>query len=546
MIELAHHLVHAGKAAPAERTAVALVGAAEASLGSLAFEDAQRHLDGAAALVGTDGGLHRRIEALRVDALRGAGRMDDALAVLDRQLRAGPDPDEAVSLRLRRVQLLNDQYRAAEGLDDLAALVTAAEAQDDPGLLIEVLLAKGRAHYILSLDQPDHAHESRAAYEAAYQAAAARGDQRHMALALLPTTWFVDYWADYTSTASANIEEAVRLAQAVGDEDLLLDALAAKNRDIGVRADVADADALLARLEARRDPVRLGAHCFWLMWQYLAVGRFADSVAVCDRGIELAELIGSAPVQYGSIKALALVEMGRYDEVDGALAQEVTDDDHLFGQAMASLGRSALLRRLQAWGPAAESLTDTMTRATDLSRVWMQMWTGQMMVTVAAQLQALGEDDRAAALLEVAGPWGDVRHGIDAAEVALAEGRVDAAVAAVERMLPAEGAELERDHVAALEVTARARLADDDADAALAAVDRALPAAAAMGHGALRWRLLAIRAEALAASGDDVAAADARAAGLVAFTEVADRIADPELRAWFDRQPLARALAGDG
>ncbi len=546
-VELAHHLVQAGAAAPPDRAAAALVAAAEASLRALAFEDAARHLDHADRLAAGDDEAHRRIDGLRVDALRGAGRVDDALAVLDRRLRADAEPGgrEAVALRLRRVQLLNDQYRAGEGLDDLTVLEAAAEAGDDPELLVEVLLAKGRAHYILSLDEPDHAYASRDAYEAAYGAAKARGDRRGMALALLPTTWFADYWADYGPTADANVDEALALTEALGDEDLILDALAAKNRQIGVKADVAGADALLARLEARRDPVRLGAHCFWLMWQYLAAGRFADCVATCDRGIALAELIGSAPVQYGSIKAIALVEMGRYDEVEAAIAEEVTDDDHRFGQAMASLARSMFLRRLEAWGPAAESMIDTMARATELSRVWMQAWVGAATATVAVHLRRRGEEELAAALAQAAGPWGDARHGIDGAEVALVAGQVDSAVAAVERMLPAEGAELERDHVAALEVLARARLADDDGVAALAAAERALPAATAMGFGALRWRLLAIRAEALAARGDDEAGA-ARAAARAAFTEVADRIADPDLRAWFERQPLAAALvAGD-
>ncbi|MCB1013584.1 MAG: AAA family ATPase [Acidimicrobiales bacterium] len=547
-VELAHHLVQAGSAAPPERTAAALVAAAEASLGALAFEDAARHLDHAEPLVASDATARRRIDELRVDALRGAGRVDDALAVLERRLRDDPGTDEALALRLRRVQLLNDQYRAGEGLDDLAVLVAAAEAGGDPELLVEVLLAKGRAHYILSLDRPDHAHDSRDAYEAAYEAAAARGDERRMALALLPSTWFVDYWADYGPTASANVDEALALAEAVGDEDLLLDALAAKNRQGGVRVDLAGADALLARLEARRDPVRLGAHCFWLMWQYLSVGRFDDCVATCDRGIELADLIGSAPVQYGSIKAIALVEMGRFDEVDGAIAQEVTDDDHRFGQAMAALAGSIRLTRLQAWRPAADSLTDTMARATDLSRVWMQAWAGQLMAVVAAQLRALGDGEAAAALLAAAGDHGAHAVGLHAGEIALVEGRVDAAVVAAERLIPAASEPLERDHVAALELLARARLADGDPTAALVAVDRALPAAEAMGFGALVWRLLAIRAEALAAgAGDGPGSAEqARAAARAAYSAVADRIADPDLRAWFDRQPLAATLlAGD-
>ena len=48
-----------------------------------------------------------------------------------------------------------------------------------------------------------------------------------MARALLPTTWFTDYWPDYAATASANVAEALALAEEIGDDDLQLDALAA-------------------------------------------------------------------------------------------------------------------------------------------------------------------------------------------------------------------------------------------------------------------------------------------------------------------------------
>ena len=64
--------------------------------------------------------------------------------------------------------------------------------------------------------------------------------------------------------------------------------------------------------------MKLNAHCFWMMWQHLLAGQFEEAVAMCDRGIDLAELIGSAPVQYGSIKAMALSYMGRFDEVEAA------------------------------------------------------------------------------------------------------------------------------------------------------------------------------------------------------------------------------------
>ena len=34
------------------------------------------------------------------------------------------------------------------------------------------------------------------------------GDKRVMAQALIPTTWFTDYWLDYKEQAAANLREA--------------------------------------------------------------------------------------------------------------------------------------------------------------------------------------------------------------------------------------------------------------------------------------------------------------------------------------------------
>jgi tetratricopeptide (TPR) repeat protein len=534
MVELAHHLVSAGAVAPTDRTVAALVAAAETSMVALAFEDALRHLDKAVTLVG-DGDGRFELRRTQARALRGAGRVDDALAVLDDELGRTDDPDHEFALRLQRVQLLNDQYRAAEGLGDVEHLVAAVADGNDPEREIAVQLARGRAYYILSLDNTGMAEVARDAYEAAYEVAKAHGDKESMVRALLPTTWFTDYWADYQSTAKANIEEAGDLAEEIGDEDLILDALAASLHRGGTARNLADAEALLRRLEERRDPVRLNAHCFWMMWQYSAAGRFDDAVDTCDRGMELADLIGSEPVQYGSIKAIALTEAGRWDEVDAAIAQEVTDDDHPFGQAIASLARSVFLTRIGAWGPALSSVADTLARAEKVSRVWMQYWAGSLMAVVAAY--ARQRPDLAASAADVP-QFGDWHDGLIGAQVALAEGDHGRALELALPACPADWAPPIADHVRALLVVAHAHHGLGDPPAVLEAAERALALAEPMGFGALLWQLRRLRGLALDALGDP----DAPAALAVAdadFQTLAGRIADPVLRGWFDRHPLA-------
>jgi class 3 adenylate cyclase/tetratricopeptide (TPR) repeat protein len=525
-ITVAHHLVSAGSAAPAERRRAALLAAVRTSMDALAFEDALRLVRQAGDVANDDS--RYELGTLEAQALRGAGRVDEALAVLDRGLRSAPAGERSLTLRLQRVQLLNDQYRAAEAIGDLDDLVSAATALGDPDLQIAVHLARGRSHYILSLDAPGHAEVSRDAYQQAYDAAKAHSDRASMARALLPTSWFTDYWADYRATAEANVAEALSLAESIGDEDLVLDALTASLHRRGTESDPAAGEALMARLEQRRDPVKLNAHCFWMMWLYTAAGRFADSVATCDRGIELADLIGSAPVQYGSIKAMALSELGRFDEVEGAIDQEVTDDDHPFGQAMASLARSAHLTRLCAWGPAADSLADTLQRATDLTRVWMQYWAGSLLAVVGAHSG-----------VDTLPSFGDWSGGITGAQVALAHGDAARARDLAEPLLHRPGTAPSAEHVRVADVAAQACLQLGDHEAALAIATHALDVAGPMNYAAIMWRLRAVRAGALGGLGRHDEAGDESTRSAAAFQALAARIADDDLRDWYLRQPLA-------
>jgi class 3 adenylate cyclase len=527
-IDLAHHLYQAAQAAPADRAAAALMAAADTAQDALAFEDALRHLERAEMLVADEHRLSLRSAQAR--ALRGSGQVDVALAVLDDELATPIDGVDQSPLRLQRIQLLLDQYRADVALDDIDALLEEIDAGAHAEIELEVRLAKGRAHYILSLDDPEHALPARTAYEEAYAAAAERGDKRAMALALLPTTWFADYWSDYGAIADANVAEALRLAGELGDSDLELDARAAALHRAGALRAASEAEALGRDLEARHDPVRLNAHCFWMMWQYFASGRFADSVATCDRGIELATLLGTSPVQYGSIKALALTEMGCFDEVEAALAEEVTDDDHPFGQAMSMFARSGYLTRIGAWPEAAEALVETLERATALSRVWMSMWAGSMLAVVAAELRAAGADG-ADALAEIAGRHGDWSRGVTGAQIALVEGRPADSLA----LAGAVAEEPDREGVVALDVASRAHLAAGNHDPALQAAEKALAAAEAMGFGAVEWRLRAVRAGALDGLGRTEEASAERDCSSELVTRLAARIDDPGLRDSFRR-----------
>jgi hypothetical protein len=331
----------------------------------------------------------------------------------------------------------------------------------------------------------------------------------------------------------------------IGDEDLRLEAAAARLRIMPPRDAVAEAERLRDRLESRRDPVRLKEHLFWMMWQYWSRGKFESSVEACDRGIELAEQLGSAPVQYGSIKAISLTELGRYDLVEAALAQEVADDDHPFGQAMQQLARAHYLERLEAWDAAVATARDALERAGKLSRTWMQSWMVTTLTSLSARMGERGQTLRAD--LERASDAGFAPSTGARAEVELAAGRPDEAIALLESAR--EGQQrvgLRTAWANSGDLLVRSLLAANRVDEARDCAEKALTQASELRFESLTWRLRAGLARALARSGDAAGADRERQAGRDQFQKLAARIADPELRAAFESQPLASEwLAGD-
>jgi hypothetical protein len=199
------------------------------------------------------------------------------------------------------------------------------------------------------------------------------------------------------------------------------------------------------------------------------------------------------------------------------------------------LARSIFLTRVGAWGPALASIDDTLQRAEQVSRVWMQYWAGSLMAVVAAH--AGREPDLESAVLD-ARIFGEWHHGLTGAQVALAEGDHVRALELALRACPDDGAPPIADHVRALLVVAHAHHELGDVPAALDAADRGLALSEPMEFGAVLWQLRRLRGLALDALGDPDAA-EVLAAAEVEFRTQATRIAEPELRRWFERHPLA-------
>ena len=98
------------------------------------------------------------IVGLQATALRGSGRVAEALAALGSALHAVPPPvPTRAAILLQRSRLLLDLFRASEALDDLRVALEQHRSDGDQHGELEALLALGRAEYILSLDRQEFA-----------------------------------------------------------------------------------------------------------------------------------------------------------------------------------------------------------------------------------------------------------------------------------------------------------------------------------------------------------------------------------------------------
>jgi hypothetical protein len=222
--------------------------------------------------------------------------------------------------------------------------------------------------------------------------------------------------------------------------------------------------------------------------------------------------------------------MGRYDQVEGAIAQEVTTDADPFGQAMAAT-LTYYRARIGAWEPAIEAGVATYRRLGDLARVRMQYLSRRAVLIAAAHLGIPdplagepGADDGASGSA--------IRHA--AAELALIRGdavaALDLATRQAERL-----ADRRREGELALALLVRADAAMRLGDAS--AVDvaaRGLEVAESNGQGSVVWQLRAVLGHALLSDGRADEGEATRSRARREFDELAGRVSDPELRRWFE------------
>jgi len=436
--------------------------------------------------------------------------------------------------------LLLDLYRGHDAVNDIQRLLRSARETGDKAQEVSLLQLLGGAYYIISLNEPGGGERALEAYERAYKLARELEDKAGMARALIPTNHLIDYWPDFWDRALSNIEEAVRLAEEVGDEDLIYDAAKARLRFLSPGESCEQAGILLERVKTRRDPIRLKELYFSLMWTYLRVGEFLRCVEICDAGICLADELGAQPVQYPTIKALALINLGRYDDAWGSLQQEVTEEP--FGYTMQQFGAMFYLMDLLAFDRAAEKAREVAELATQLDRAWMR--TGALMLLVGA-LSRLGtlDDDTLEEIEQDLQSFGGKLGRLTTAEVMFMKGAFGEALELVEASTArAEEAGFKLDWIPALELKLRILLGLDRMPEALKLADNALQQAEQTHYRPMQWRILTDRANARAAMGDSGGAAEDYAAAAKIVDELAATVPDAELLRGFETSPLVKSI----
>jgi class 3 adenylate cyclase len=414
-------------------------------------------------------------------------------------------------------------FRGKEAASDYERLLARARQWGNRPQELESLLGLASACYIISIDEPDVAPQALDLYQRAYALARQLDDKVGMVRALVPASHFIDFWPEYRDQAMANTEEAVALSHEIGDEDLLIDSLTAfyrcKRRAVGYTDEIeAQSEALLKRIEARHDLLRLKEHYFSLMNLHFSRGNFARCVECCDAGISLAAEIGALPVMYPTLKAFALLHLGRYDAAWAALQREIADAAHPVGRMMQELGTGMYFLELMAYDKACATLAHAIDHTRRLQR-WLFGRRAQILLAKAlvgagrldqVEIRSMMQDLTRMSASLPSGGTSDLLEEQGIAELLLAEGQLHEALHQAEAAASqAASRGLRAALVSAWEVKLRILLQLKRPADAAGLVKEALQAAEEMGDLPMVWRIQAAKAQALTRLGDTTGAAQA-------------------------------------
>ncbi|HEV3096745.1 MAG TPA: AAA family ATPase [Candidatus Dormibacteraeota bacterium] len=439
------------------------------------------------------------------------------------------DVAQEAEILARRARVNLGMFHGKAALQDYERLLEGSRKRGDRTQELAAMLGVAEASYVVALDETerDQASRCREMYEAAYALAQDLNDQRAMARALRGTRWFGDFWPDYRERVLANLEEALAISRRIGDEELIIDSELTVWRRRRRAEGEAISTRLAHRLRERGDLQRLNALHFDMLWADFNWGNFQRAAETGVAAIKLADEIGAPPVQYPTLQAFSLLQLGRYGEAWHALQGEVTDEAHPFGQAMQTLGLGMYRLELLDYEEAARVLTDLIRRATRLQRAWMHDWGKRLRARCLLRAGALDAAGLTQIQHELQGVDEERGRAVPA-EVLLALGNADEALADAEQAAQAAAArDWTPEVVAALEVQSMALLAMKRPTEALSVAADALRKAEGMGALPMVWRLQVLKTRAHRQLNDHQSATRANAEAARIVRALAASIPDP-------------------
>jgi class 3 adenylate cyclase/tetratricopeptide (TPR) repeat protein len=440
-----------------------------------------------------------------------------------------------VSALTRRAKLGSDMFHGRGAAGDYERLLEVAQAGGDSQLELTARLGLSLAYYVVALDETegDSIGRCRAMSESAYELARQLGDKRAMVRALLSTQNFVDFWPEYRDRWTNNAREMLALSRELGDPELILDSELVTWRQGPSREAAERANKLVDQLKRRNDLFRLNQLYFDMMWAQLDWAEYESAVRTCDAAMRLAEEIGVPPVQYPTLKALALLQLGRFGEAWQSMQREVTDYAHPFGQAMQTLGKTQYFWELQDFEEAAHQCRELQERAIQLRRAWMVRWAAGLLARSLARRGELDGSSRAEVQREVEFLAGRVPREVTV-EILLAEGKPEAALLEASALVNEARA---GDHIAKLiegfELQARALLYLGRPRDTIALLEEGCRTAQERKSLSPTWRLLVLRGRALQSLDNREGARQAFREAASAVRDVGNSILDLQSRARF-------------
>ena len=260
------------------------------------------------------------------------------------------------------------------------------------------------------------------------------------------------------------------------------------------------------------------------MWSTFGAGRLERCVEICDAGSELAVRIGTLPVQYPTIKGMALMDLGRFDQAWQAFEDEIADEAHRFGRAVQSLGRFQYELNVGAYDDAIARAPLVTDESKALSRVWMLDW-----IAYASALTMLGPAGKThkPQLLQIIDATEQTLSGVGKAALLLAQGSFEEGVDVLQAVLQKGSQYLSvRQRLTTFHLLAVAHAERSEWRPALDFSQQAISQADELCMSPLLWRLYLLRAQSQSGLGQ---AAEAETSSHLAesiWQEVADSIPD--------------------